>query len=317
MPGVDIFRDVMATWFGSLQNYAGGMPARGSVAGALVVLEHLRGNPDLNIDAHTAAGGSQIKGASGAAVALILRRFGETRRFLSEGGRTNRGLRGGIEDLLSGLAAAGFGDLSKHAQSAAIDAMQAYLLERVVEYHNQKRIEVEFDQSKSTWHVVADIFTKARAVGKEGSVAQYLVGAKLAVRLPDKEIENLSASTADVQLGRGGDFSVGDAVIHVTVAPMSPVFEKCRENVAQGRRPWLIVPDSQLVGARQNAASLMPEKIQIESLESFISQNVEELGGFSANDTRASLRAVLEKYNDRVDEVENDKSLLLVLPENL
>jgi hypothetical protein len=64
------------------------------MAGALVVLEQLKENYDLNIDAHTAPGGSQVRGVSGAAVKRILETHDETRPFSSEGGRTNRGLRG-------------------------------------------------------------------------------------------------------------------------------------------------------------------------------------------------------------------------------
>jgi hypothetical protein len=42
--------------------------------------------------------------------------------------------------------------------------------------------------------------------GKDGPVAQYLVGAKLALRFPTEKIGNESYSTADVQLNRPGDF---------------------------------------------------------------------------------------------------------------
>src|SRR5687767_6884869 len=85
-----------AEWYAGLRLYAGGFPARGTIGGALVVLERLKVACDLNIDAHTAQGGAQIAGASGAAVTTLLERFGEMRPFLSEGGRTNRGLRGDV-----------------------------------------------------------------------------------------------------------------------------------------------------------------------------------------------------------------------------
>src|SRR4051812_31312012 len=90
-------------WFEDLKKYRNGLPAKGTVAGALVVLERLQINYDLHIDAHTAEGGSQITGASGSAVARILHTFDEVRPFVAEGGRTNRGLRGDISSLLNSL----------------------------------------------------------------------------------------------------------------------------------------------------------------------------------------------------------------------
>ncbi len=68
-----------------------GGPARGTIAAALVVLDRIKQDCKLDLDSHRASGKSQIKGVSGTAVARILATFGETRPFLSEGGRTNRG----------------------------------------------------------------------------------------------------------------------------------------------------------------------------------------------------------------------------------
>ena len=76
----------------------------GTLAGALVVLERLQESCDLDINAHTAAGGVQIKGTNGRAVSKLLARYGETKPFLAEGGRTNMGLRGDIKALLNQLA---------------------------------------------------------------------------------------------------------------------------------------------------------------------------------------------------------------------
>lgn len=75
-------------WIEGLRKPSHDLPAKGSLAGALVVLERLKSEWSLRIDDHTAKGGSQIIGTSGARVAELLAQFGETRPFLSEGGRT-------------------------------------------------------------------------------------------------------------------------------------------------------------------------------------------------------------------------------------
>ena len=103
--------------------------------------------------------------------------------------------------------------------------------------------------NKSSSQIVADILEAAGS--RAGAVAQHLVGAKLAVRYPDLEIENFSYTTADQQLGRPGDFVVGDTVFHVTVAPMPPVVDKCEQNLRDGYRSMLLVVDSRLQAARQ------------------------------------------------------------------
>lgn len=156
------------------------------------------------------------------------------------------------------------------------------------------------------------------AAGKAGAVAQHLVGAKLAVRFPDQRIENHSHTTADQQLGRPGDFVVGDTVFHVTMAPMPPVLEKCRKNVRDEFRPLLVVPDGKLQAAREMAETVGLEgAVGIMALESFVGQNLEELSGFKQASLASGFRTLLEAYNTRVQEAESDRSLLIEIPSNL
>ena len=101
------------SWYDQLKQHRKGFPALGTIAGALVVLEHLKESPGCRIQDHIATGKAQIKGASGQAVKKILEAHGEKRPFLSEGGRTNRGLRGDMEKMLLVLEAAGLPEFNK------------------------------------------------------------------------------------------------------------------------------------------------------------------------------------------------------------
>jgi hypothetical protein len=141
-----------------------------------------------------------------------------------------------------------------------------------------------------------------------------LVGAKLQLRFPKESIENKSYSTADVRLGRAGDFSVGSTAFHVTISPMPMLYERCRRNVVEGLRVYLLVPDTYLAGARQNAEIASPGKIAVESIESFIGQNIEELSQFSSDMLPHQFLRLLEIYNERVNIVEVDKSMLIQIP---
>lgn len=305
------------TWFEAVASATKDSTPKGTIAGALVVLERLRAGLEFDINAYIAPGGAQIAGASGAAVARILRRYGETRTFAREGGRTNRGLIGHMRDMLSVLGQSGLAAMSESARSEALDALQAYLVERVREFHNRQRLAPVFDPGVSMRYAISELLKLARLTGKEGPVAQYLVGAKLAVRHPGIAVGNESYSTADVQLGRVGDFKLGDTAFHVTVAPMPPVYDKCRANVLAGLRAFLLVPDRALIGARQIMDQMLPGKVAVESLESFIGQNIEELAEHSQSSMRQQVRRLFETYNARVDAVETDKSLMIEMPPNL
>jgi hypothetical protein len=161
------------------------------------------------------------------------------------------------------------------------------------------------------------LLSAARDTGKEGPVAQHLVGAKLQLRFPDIAVGNESYSTADEQLGRPGDFYIGDTAFHVTVAPMIGVYEKCKHNLENGYRVFLLVPERAVTGARQNAELMGPGRIAVESIESFVGQNIEELSYFSRDKLKNGFRRLLETYNDRVDAAETDKSMLVEIPRNL
>ncbi len=312
--------DLVAQWWNTLEpvRQNNNLPAKGTLAGALVVLERLKTKYALDIDQHRAKRGqSQIQGVGKASVQKILAKFGETRDFLKEGGRTNRGLPGAITSLLDALREAQLDTLPEAERNRILTEVQRYLAGKVGEYFSRERIKIAYDPAKTAWQAIHEILAAARSVGKEGPVAQYLVGAKLALRFPGQDIRNDVFSAQDEQSGYPGDFLIGDTVFHVTVAPNTGHFEKCRANVIAGHSVYLLVPDRILVGARQNAENFLPGQITVQSVESFVSQNVEELASFSKGEFVSGFRGLLQTYNERVSRVEPDESMLIELPRNL
>jgi hypothetical protein len=169
-------------WYDQLKLYTGHFPAKGTISGALVVLERLKEAPTFDIDAYTAKGGSQISGASGDAARRILATFGEHRPFVSEGGRTNRGLRGDIKAMLDALEESGLADVSYEKRSEVLQMLQEILVEKVKDFHNQQRLKFPYNPSNTMRQSVRELMTVAKETGKDGPVAQYLVGAKLKLR---------------------------------------------------------------------------------------------------------------------------------------
>jgi hypothetical protein len=305
-------------WYSQLQLF-GGFPAKGTVGGALVVLDRLKTDFNLDMVHHRARGGAQIKGVSGPYVTAVLKAFGETRPFLSEGGRTNRGLPKDIETMLAALATTPLAGMDGTERIAVLEELQRFLVAKVRALHQRERIPLEFSYHKTTRRLVNEILQAARSEQKSGQVAQYLVGAKLQQRLSPQEIDvtNESYSTADATSNRPGDFLIGDTVIHVTMTPGLPLFEKCRRNLADDYRVLILVPEDAVYGARQNAEGVGEGRISVEAIESFVGQNVDEMSGFSSHGLKDKLLELLQIYNSRVDSVEPDKSVLIEIPPNL
>ncbi|HWB19916.1 MAG TPA: DUF4928 family protein, partial [Phycisphaerales bacterium] len=56
------------------------------------------------------------------------------------------------------------------------------------------------------------------------------------------------------------------------------------------------------------------ERVAVESVESFVGQNLSELAEFAADQIAPTWSHLLRTYNERVSEVETDSSLLIETP---
>jgi len=260
----------------------------------------------------------QIKGTGGPALRNLLARYGETRQFVAEGGRTNMGLRAEIKALLNELEKSELEDLSFAERKAVLGEFQHFLVTRIQAYPIRQGMKVKYDPSLSMAASVHGWLEVARQYGKEGPAVHHLVGAKLQLRFPELTLGTESVSTADQQLGRAGDFLVSDTVFHVTVAPMQPVYDKCKRNLQAGLRVYLLVTQERLLAAGQMAEmNDLGDRVDVASIESFVADNIGELSTFSADQLAQGFLRLLEEYNRRVDLAELDKSLMIEIPANL
>lgn len=308
------------TWYSKLRGLKryGGLPAKGVVAAALVVLERLRANCELTISAHLAAGGAQIAGLSLASLRRVLERFGENRNFPSEGGRTNRGNNRPISQLLAKLNEAGLGGLAADERNQCIDEMQRLLVASLDGYYRLERLRFDYDPRLSARQLVHRILESASKRSQSGPVAQHLVGAKLAIRFPRLDVANFPYSAADEQAGRAGDFEISNSAFHVTVSPTLGHAERCKRNVDDGLGCYLLVPDSKVEYARVLVDSKgCTDFVAVESIESFVGQNLGEISEFAWNRFPQAFGELLREYNRRVEEVETDCSLFIEVPGSL
>ena len=305
------FSKIIEEWW---ESFPPRSSSRGNIAGGLVILENLRDNFDLDIEAHKATGSDQLRNASRHNVQKILARFGEERILLQEGGRTNRGLMRNLQPLLHALSDAGMDRFSLEPRAREIGNMQAFLADKARDIFNKEKVSFDYRLGMTSREMVGKILASAGKRQKSGEVAEYLVGAKLSLRFSNYDIRNSAASAADRQSEEQGDFQINDCVFHVSVAPNRGHSDKCLRNLADGLRVFLLVPDGILAGTRQNAQLDTNGRVSVESIESFVSQNIEELSDFSGAKVAQNIRRLLNRYNERVAQVETDLSLQIKIP---
>lgn len=310
--------DAANTWYEAHRNKNGSVNTNVMTSG-LAVAELLRSEYPLTVDSIKSEKNSQVKGLSGTLVKHILYRFGETRKFTSEGGRTSRGTLVIATDLaLSLTEALSTYDMTKEKQEAVAEALQEFFVEKIQrDYFDKKRIEVLIDSEKPVSAIVSDILdaAKARVDMPTGTVAQHLVGAKLELRFPNLEIGRDKANAADLQTNRQGDFQLGTTAFHVTVAPSAKLADRAKANILQGYRPVMLVSSSTVsfaVGLFESEG--IGDKVNVQSIESFVGNNIEELGEYDFPNIRLGVAQLIRTYNERIRTCEIDQSLRIEEP---
>lgn len=239
------------------------------------------------------------------------------RILVARGDYSRQRLRQDLVGLLDFFGVPELTDRQINWRSASPELLKECFLARLRELHGDSPIAFLYETDRTAWHLVGDLLQAARDWEEETAVAKHLVAAILTVRFPDKILSTKPQDHTSSQADDSGDFRVGDTIFHVTVAPMLALFDKCKRNLADGYRVYVVVPERVSIGARQNAEQTAAGKIHVVSIESFVSQNIEELAEFSADRVRDGFYRLFNTYNERINAIENDKSLLLEVPRNL
>jgi hypothetical protein len=296
-------------WYKEERNVKG----KGQIA-ALIFASRLARRAGLPFDVAggiTSDGRGQVRGLGKDAVQRVLEDYGITRVLAEEGGRTSRNSVGNIEDyltFLNKLQEEGLGDLP---------AIEAWWVEQAKSFWNAKPFALRFESGKALRAVVRDLLGQARKRQDEasgtmfvGAMLQHLIGAKLALALPEEKFIHHGFSVADAPGGRSGDFEIGNASIHVTTTPGEAVMRKCEANLHAGRHPLVITLHDMLPAAEVFAAQRgIADKVEVLDAEQFIVANLHELGGFKAAERRLQVECLVDKYNEIVEAQETDPSL--------
>ena len=305
-------------WYESKRSSKGNVNTNIMCVG-LAIAELLKNDFPLTDDIVKSEKGSQVRGLSGSMVSRVLKEHGEEQEFTSEGGRTSRGSLPTAQEF-AGILNSLFPDgLSSEDRLNVAKTLQIYFVRRIQQdYFAKQRMKVEIDPNKPVSGIVADILQAARNRSDQptGTVAQHLVGAKLELRFPELDVGRDKANAADQQTNRQGDFQLGSTAFHVTMSPMQKLVARAQENIREGYRPVMLVPYDKVQFATGLFESEgLGSRVGVQSIESFVGTNIEEMGGFSSRDIRKGIAHLIRRYNERIYHCETDKSLMVEEPE--
>jgi hypothetical protein len=171
--------------------------------------------------------------------------------------------------------------------------------------------EIERQHTPAAW--VESIISGAE-LRSHGIVEHHLVGATLQQRHPEIIVPNNPGHAGDAQTGRSGDFPLKDVSYHVTATDGKEATARCKENIESGVHPVLLVPRRYLENARVRAdVAGIQDRVSILAIEDFITQNIIEMSTSQQQDFFSTLKAIIDQYNHRLEEVETDMSLKIEL----
>jgi hypothetical protein len=175
----------------------------------------------------------------------------------------------------------------------------------------------EFDSFKSVAANLAGLFEQAVEIQRNsgganfvGALLQHLVGAKLDIVLGAGVVEHHGFSVADHSTERQADFEVDGVAIHVTTHPSEALVRKMAKNLQVGLKPVVVTLADGVEGATYLLKNTeWRDRIDIIDATQFLTANVYERSLFKAGECKATLTAILNRYNEIVASCETDPVL--------
>jgi len=283
-----------------------GKLSRNTIAVGMVVLDHLHQKcPVLKSDVMSEGG--ELKG-SRAGLGSLLGKYGIPISYLKEvtTRQAHQDARRLFELFNWGEEIKG---LSSDDRDRLLTDLITLLTNKAKEWLSRPNLKFDVNRLESPAAWIHLILEKSKGISG-GIVEQHIVGAKLQKRHEDCPIPNHPAHSADVQTERLGDFTIHNAVYHITAAPTQAVIQKCSANLRAGKHPILLVPQEKKATAVAFAEQEhLESQISIISIEDFITVNIIEISSGKKSDFFQILQEIIEIYNKRLSEVETDMSL--------
>lgn len=293
------------------------VPAR--LQAALALLERLRQFPSLSLSDHRAQGSSGV--ISHETLGDRVHERLKLQPINKNHGRRSSNLTAWGQSLLDAIAAAGFADASSEKREEIISQAQFELSKPLRAIIEQEPLEARI-KGRSAEAIIHHLLRDAEEKGKSGEVAQYLVGAKLALRFkrdipvhPANKSDRRHRADANARLG---DFEIENAVIEVAIGPAD---QKHLQQIAEildksDKEVWLLTRSDRVNGWRnevERSDDIVNDKVVVTSVEAFVGQNITELAEFSTKGKATQFQALFELYNSRWVEKVGTPGIRIVL----
>ncbi len=275
---------------------------------AIALLESVRRVPSLSLGDHKAAAGSSGLKSHETLGFQAHKRY-DLPVLNKNHGRRSSNLQDWGQPLLEILRDGGFEKASIEKRNQILDEAQLAIAVIIRNIAEQDPIRVHV-RGRAAEYVVGDVLDQAAEKGRLGDCAQYLVGSKLHLRFPDlkQQIKVLPANKGDRKsysdtAARKADFELNDCAIEVAAGiadekhlqQVISILEDAKTEV------WLLTRQKNVVAWSQYLVDqLSPgdiKRVIVASVESFVGQNVTELGKFSLSGKTNNMLALIEIYN--------------------
>jgi len=287
----------------------------GDVASRLVVflaaLERLYDTPELKESVHLTPNKQQLK-KHDAYCKAALARFGVSTPVKAFGRRASN-LSAWLEPLFDLLRSFQFDNLEVEPRAELLRAVEEVAADRL-------RILVEAKPLLARYHIgtpiaiLEDLLDQAQAKKRAKDVAEYLVGAKLQLRLGAGVVSPKNVNTpSGSQLA---DFRVGTTALEVTVNAVDDRHLKQIQGILRDTSldVWLLVRRRDRQSWQKKIEEAFPDNVQsiaVFDLESFLGQNTSEIGGFDRHKVREVLSELFDVYHNTWLPAEGTKGILI------
>lgn len=164
-------------------------------------------------------------------------------------------------------------------------------------------------QGKSAEAVVGELLCQADARNRAKDLAVHLVSAKLSLRfdreMPVSEVTKPDGNSKFYAAERFGHFEIENSILEVAIGlPDAKSLRQIDEALKNSRREvWLLTRDDRVTTWKNETSQRLTRRklarLVVRSVESFVGQNITELGEFSAAGKAEQFKKLIELYNTR------------------
>ena len=230
-----------------------------------------------------------------------LARFGVASPVQEKGRRSNN-LHAWANPLFDWLRSAGFREGQAGANDDLLSGAQEAAAKRLAVINEDKPLIARYNRGTAV-AVISDLLDQAQEKKRAKDVAEYLVGAKLELRFGKGIVTPKNVNTpSGVNLA---DFRIGNMAIEVTTVerPDKSHLDQLAGILGNtGLQVWFLtrLRDRE---RWQTAIDAMFEgqasRIVVADVETFVGQNITEIGRFQTEDVRGELSRLFDQYSRR------------------